>query len=426
MSISINLCDLNQEFKDSISKELMVNSAIDFSGYSKKITIYPYIIEEKKVYLPFYYGIQKFKTFFNDRLEFSERKFSFTGELRDYQLEVVNRTIERFNQVRTFFIAMATGKGKTLTSLYIASRIKLKVCVLLFRLNLFDQWEQSIKKVIPSAKIQILDAKNQIEKDIDFYLINPITVLKRNRNDFSDIGLLIADEAHALCSEKLGKSFLWFCPKYCLGLSATPERTDQLDQIINLHFGFQNFKVPLWVDHVYYIFKTNLVPEEKKNSRGDTDWNAILNFQATHPERNNSIVKICKQFKDRNILILCKRQNQTKALTALLQEQKESVDYTTGTKKKFNLDARILVSTYSKSGVGFDHPKLDMMIIASDVEENFEQYFGRCVRREDVSPIFVDLVDKFKSLENHARTRKVYSLSVGGKILDFHSTFPNF
>ena len=33
------------------------------------------------------------------------------------------------------------------------------------------------------------------------------------------------------------------------------------------------------------------------------------------------------------------------------------------------------VITFSKTGVGFDHPKLDMLIIASDVEEGIEQFY---------------------------------------------------
>jgi superfamily II DNA or RNA helicase len=105
---------------------------------------------------------------------------------------------------------------------------------------------------------------------------------------------------------------------------------------------------------------------------------------------------------------------------------KESVDYTTGSKSDFNRDARILVTTFSKSGVGFDHPKLDMLILASDVEEMFAQYFGRCVRREDVSPIIVDLVDNLPNLEKHYLSRRKYAMSVGAKVLDFRASFPNF
>jgi len=426
MAVLATLKDLSLKVREQITKDLTVSSARDPMGFTKQFEVYPYDVVGEEVYLPFYYANQKIGKYLNDLKKFTQRPMQFTGQLRDYQLDVVKQTIERFNAVRCFFIAMATGKGKTLTSIYLATRLRVKVCVLLFRVNLFEQWEDSIKKMIPGAKIQILDSKEPIDPDNDFYLINPINVMKRSRRDFEDIGFLIADEAHALCSEKLSKSFLWFTPKYCLGLSATPDRTDGLDKIIDLHFGNQQIKVPLFVEHNYYRFNTNIVPETRLNARGVTDWNNLLEYQANHPQRNLWIVQVCCYFKERNILILCKRQDQTKILYQMLTEIKESVDYTTGKKKKYDKDARILVTTYSKSGVGFDHPKLDMMIVASDVEEQFEQYFGRCVRREDVEPIIVDFVDKLKSLENHFRTRKDYAISVGGKIVDFRMAFPAF
>jgi superfamily II DNA or RNA helicase len=427
MAISIILKDLSEQVKREITKELIVNSSGDIFGFSKSLEIYPFdIVDEKEVYLPFYYGNQKLKKYPNDEKKFTQRNLTFTGILRDYQKEVVQETIKRFNLVRCYFIAMATGKGKTLTSIFLASRLKVKTCVLLHRVNLFDQWKISIEKMIPGVKIQILDSREPINPDNDFYLINPINVLKRNRKDFLDIGFLIADEAHALCSEKMSKSLLWFTPKYCLGLSATPERSDALDKIIDLHFGNQQIKVPLFVEHTYYRFNTEIIPETKINARGVTDWTSLLAYQANHPQRNLWIVQLCTYFSKRNILVLCKRKDQTLLLYQALKEEKESVDYLTGTKKKFNNEARILISTYSKSGVGFDHPKLDMMIVASDVDENYEQYFGRCVRREDVDPIFVDLVDKLKSLETHFRNRKNYAVSVGGTVKDFRKMHPDF
>jgi len=426
MSIVVSIDHIDNEDKVEMINELTISSKGDFAGYSKGVEIYTYSVEDDNVYIPFYYGTQKYKQFPNDNTQFTKKEFKFQGNLRDYQIDVSNKALEKLSKIRCAFLSMATGKGKTMTSIYLASKLGVKVCVLLFRINLFEQWEQSIKKVLPDAIIQTLDTKCKINEDADFYLINPSTVIKRSRDDFIDIGLLIADEAHALCSEKLSKSLLHFTPKWCIGLSATPERSDDLHKIIDLHFGSFRINVPLFVEHEYYKFETHLTPEVRKNYRGDTDWNSILEFQALNPERNKWIIQVCTLFKERNILILCKRVSQAQELCQMLKEIGETADYTTGTKKKFDKDARILVSTYSKSGVGFDHPKLDMMIIASDVEEMFEQYFGRCVRREDVTPIFVDMVDNYRSLEKHYSTRKSYSKKVGGKIKDFRLSFPKF
>jgi superfamily II DNA or RNA helicase len=426
MSICVNLEQIPEELRESIMKELSVSAKGGIPGYEKDVTIYPYDVSDEKVTLPFYYGCQKLKFFPNDKKKFPIKALEFVGQMRPYQLEKITEAIQRLNTVRCCFLSMATGKGKTFTSLYIASRLKMKTLVFLHQLNLFEQWEESIKKGMPKAKVQTLATKTALDPDADFYLINPSNIVKRPKEDFESIGLLIVDEAHALCSEKRSRAMLAVQPKYCIGLTASPKRSDGLDKILDLHFSTHRIHVPLWVEHKYYKFNTGFVPEVRKNFQGHTDWNSVLEYQSNHPERNELIVRVCRFFSDRNILVLCKRVEHAKTIYQLLADQKESVDYTTGTKKKFDKEARVLVSTFSKSGVGFDHPKLDMMIVAADVKEMFDQYFGRCVRREDVTPIFVDFVDELKTLAAHYRERKKYALSVGGTECDFHRSFPTF
>ena len=97
-----------------------------------------------------------------------------------------------------------------------------------------------------------------------------------------------------------------------------------------------------------------------------------------------------------------------------------------GSAKTYNTNARILVATYSKAGVGFDNPKLDMLIVAGDVEEMFEQYLGRVFRRMDTVPIIIDMVDHFHVFEKHFQTRMLTYLQSGGLIKPFQSHFPEF
>lgn len=427
MAVEVLINDLAQELRQEITSDLTIRLKPGFFNPNQDdILVYPYTVEGIFAYFPFYYANQKLKEFKNDKKKFSKRDLTFTGTLRDYQKDVVKKAIDQLNRFRTCFITMATGKGKTLTTIYLMTRLKVKCLVLLTRTTLFEQWIKSAKTNCPNFKYQEVNASEPLDPDCDMYLMNPINVLKRDRRDFADIGLLIADEADALCSEKVSKSYLHFSPKYAVALTATPERTDGLHKINDLHFGEEQIHIPLWVEHDYYKFNTKLIPEVRKNMRGHTDWHSLLEFQGQHQQRNGWIVQLCQFFPQRNILILCKRKDQTLKLFELLSDEKESVDYTTGTKKKFNTEARILVATFSKSGRGFDRPSTDMLILAADAEEQFAQYFGRCVRREDSKPILVDLVDEMKSLENHFRTRKNFSISVGGSIKDFRMTFPEF
>ena len=76
-------------------------------------------------------------------------------------------------------------------------------------------------------------------------------------------------------------------------------------------------------------------------------------------------------------MILRKRVNQVEYLVKRLEEEGESVTSLVGVKKYFDYTSRVLVATVQKAGVGFDHKKLDSLILASDVEEYFIQYLGR-------------------------------------------------
>ena len=85
-----------------------------------------------------------------------------------------------------------------------------------------------------------------------------------------------------------------------------------------------------------------------------------------------------------------------------------------------------MIGTVSKVGVGFDHPRLDTLLLAADVEEYFIQYLGRVFRRQDTVPIIFDIVDKNPIIEKHYKTRKEVFIEHGGKIKNFNREYPEF
>ena len=101
----------------------------------------------------------------------------------------------------------------------------------------------------------------------------------------------------------------------------------------------------------------------------------------------------------------------------------DDADLFVGSKKTFDADSRILVVTCSKGGVGFDHSKLDMLIIAADVENLFIQYLGRVFRRDDTIPIVVDIKDKFYPFQRHLKTRMQTYLDTGGVMCKYEDLF---
>lgn len=327
---------------------------------------------------------------------------------------------------RRFLIEDFTVTHNTIFSIFLSSKIKYKTVVLCHRINLIDQWVYSISKVCPDAKIQVCGGKTNIDKNCDFVIMNVANVCKKSIDDFKDIGLLIVDEAHTICTENMSQSLFYFYPKYVIFLTATPDRTDGKGKILDLYVGENRIQRKLWRPFNVYVVDTGFKPEIKQNKTGMIDWNGVLQSQALDEDRNDLIVQIIRYFSCRNFLVLCKRVEQGNILKKILLQYDEEVDVFTGSSKKFNRDSRILISTYSKSGVGFDHPKLDTLIIASDVEEGIEQYVGRVFRREDVVPIVFDLLDKMHTMYKHFLTRRNLYSSIGGDIKKFEKYFPEF
>jgi superfamily II DNA or RNA helicase len=131
-------------------------------------------------------------------------------------------------------------------------------------------------------------------------------------------------------------------------------------------------------------------------------------------------------FSHRTILILVKRKDHALKLKKMLQQLNVDVDCFIHTDKTVNYDCKVLIATYSKGGVGFDHPKLNMLITGADVEENFMQYLGRIFRRDDTVPLYIDLRDELSTLVKHSQTRLAVCKEVGGVVKDFDKVFKTF
>jgi superfamily II DNA or RNA helicase len=443
MSVNINeiINNCTLEHRQKIISDLTIE--YQETEFGRKPSFHLFEIDEtpfyKNIYVPFSYfyhnlsGSLKKLKIETEKKDFpkSITNYTFVGNLTEKQELVKEEVFETLNRTKSIILSFHCGFGKTIFSIYITSLLKYKACILAHRVNLIDQWYYSIKKVCPDAKIQILDTKCKIDKSNDFFIINSLNVSKRSKDDFKEIGIVIVDEAHTICTENLSRGLFHFQPKYLIGLTATPYRTDGMSIILELFFGPEIIERKLRRPFNVYLLKTGkngpvqIKSETKVNKMGKLDWNSVLKSQCLNEKRNQIIVNIITFFKTRNILVLCKLVEQSKFLLNRLKEKGEQVDMFVSTQKKFNHDSRILISTFSKTGVGFDHPKLDMLIIASDVEEGIEQYVGRIFRRQDTTPIIIDILDDFRPLYNHYLTRRKLYLETGAEINDYEKIFPS-
>lgn len=420
MSIEIRNGLLKVEEIDQINTQLVIKLENNkYNKFAPSKYIYPFSIINDFIYLPFAYAVTELKLKRRPRTDFSAMNVLFQGILRDEQREVKREAIDYLSKNGSIMISIPTGSGKTITSINIACEIKLKTLVIVNKIVLIKQWVESILKVCPEAKIQQLTTKSEMKSECDFFIINAVNIDKKNKEFFRDIGLVIVDEAHLIVAETLSKSLQFIYPRYLIGLSATPYRTDGLDILLSHYFGENKIIRLLKRNHVVYKVKTGFIPKTELAVNGKMNWGVLLDSQAMDEKRNELIISIIKKFRTRNILVLTKRVEQGEYLVNRLIEEKEDVTSLLGKQQEFDRNSRVLVATTQKAGTGFDHAKLDCLILASDLQNYFVQALGRVLRRPDIEPIIFDLIDENRILESHFKSRKQVYLEIGGKISNY-------
>lgn len=429
MSISIPLQTLSDEQRLKISDDLSISTESEAQKFKRKrfggkgsaetVDVYDICESSGLLYLPFFYAQSQVHLCPQEYSKFPPltEGVNFASPLRDSQKAIKKEAVDILNKQNVVMISAYPGFGKTCTSIYLACLLRLRTIILVHRVVLMQQWVDSIKKFVPLASVGILkpSSKDKQELEFDFVVVNALNVPKFPRDFLSQFGLVIVDEAHLILSKVLSQSLFYLCPRFLIGLSATPYRTDGMDRQINLFFGEARVSRQLYKKHTVYRVDTPLKPEAELDSAGKVIWDSILSQQASSQERDGIILEILSRHSERNFLILCKRIEHVNRLNRSVPGSAVFMESQT----TFDRDARVLIGTTSKLGVGFDHPKLDALILAADVEEYFIQYLGRVFRRDDVEPIVFDLVDDHPILKRHFSTRKKVYISIGGTVVKF-------
>jgi superfamily II DNA or RNA helicase len=349
---------------------------------------------------------------------------SFDGKLRETQRIVQKEAIQKLNAHGCVLLALHVGFGKSILAIHLACKIGLRTLILVHRVLLIDQWVSSIRANC-SSTVKICTYADY-DPTSDVVVMNVVNVAKLHETERASFGLVIVDECHLISTEHFSRSLQYLTPRYLIGLSATPYRKDGMDKIMDLYFGKERIHRRLQIAHTVYKIQTSFVPPTVLMRNGQLDWNRVMDAQSNHVERNDMIARLVEMFPTRRILILCKRKQQGTTLIRLLEERGQHVTRLMGNDKKFDVDARVMIATINKAGVGFSHDVLDTLILAADVEEYYIQYLGRITRRPDVQPIIVDIVDNHPILQRHFRTRRRVYNDIGGTIHEFKKSFPDF
>lgn len=413
------------------------------NDYGPSAALRAYGETSNAMYVPFAYSKKKFVESPNKDMDFPKTNYTFYIDRYPYrtdggrnQEQVFDEAIKLIRTHRSVLLSLFCAYGKTFLGIKLAQQSKLKTAILIHRSVLIDQWEESIRK-FTNAKIQIVDTDGVLDPDADFYIFNIAFVHKRwdksikswkpkKLNVFKNIGLLIVDEAHIACAEEISRALLYFNPRINIALTATPVRKDGMDKVLELYFGdYSTTRIVRIAQNSFTVYRlpTNIKPEFIRNKFGKKDWHSVIESLVENKQRNKIIVDLVKKFKKYNILILTKRKKHCNMLSRKLTKLDISNTVMIGTQKKYDKTARVLLSTYSKLGVGFDDTRLNMLIVACSVTE-VEQYAGRLRDGVNKQRIIVDLVDNDGNCLKHWQERRKWYISRNGQVKNYYQVFP--
>jgi len=421
MSIRIPISAFSNSHLETIGRQVEVKQQPKKSHPKpflwNPVIIYPYRYDKEYIWLPFHYTRHTLGMDMRPgRSEFRESRGLFCGTLRPEQKEIEEEAMSHLNRQGSCLLSVYPGFGKTIISIRLACKIRLKTLIIINKVILLRQWEDSIRQFVKApARVQMLEPKNtSVDPDADFYLVNALNVYKMDLSELS-IGLVIVDECHLIMTSVFSYALTFLTPRYMIGLSATPYRSDGFDRLLDLYFGTDRIHRKLYREHEVLVIQTGYrLDFEEKN--GKIVWNSLLHSQMVHEERNRTILRLIQKHHDRNILVLCKRVHHVHLLNKELEQNEIATSTLIGSQSRFDPDCRVLLASIQKAGTGFSFPKLDMLILACDCEEYYIQYMCRVMRTPEVVPIIVDLVDEHPSLKRHFRTRKKVYEEAGGTV----------
>lgn len=389
-----------------------------------------------KLYLPKYYGLQRFGIPDRNVIGQGETRsnMNFVGSLRDYQVEQVNAFLNACDDPTKMggIVSIGCGGGKTVIAINIACRLKLKTLFISHKDFLNVQFAERVKMFSPDSSIGIIKQNKVDIENKDFVVgsLQSIAMRDYDPSIFKDFGLVIIDEVHHCSAEVFSQALIKTCSPFVLGLSATLNRKDGLRKVFEWFIGKPVIKLinntdDNDIDVKYYHFTSN----NPEYNRIETMFNGkisavkMLGNVVSYKPRIQFIVEAIKEnmTKERQLLVLSERKALLNDIYTLLNNDGNNTDfdYTMGyyiggmsqTKLNESAKANIILATTHMSSEGLDIPTLNSLILVSPMSD-IEQSVGRILRSKVsdriIKPLIIDIVDNFSIFTNRFNKRKAY------------------
>ena len=338
---------------------------------------------------------------------------------RGFQIEALYALEQaRAEGIKKALVVAATGTGKTYLGAFDSNRSQYKrILFVAHRDEILQQAEDSFRQVRPTATYGRLGGGRQ-EIDVEILLANVQTLSQARYLSAEGLApdhfdYIVVDEFHHAASASYRKVLQYFRPRFLLGLTATPYRTDQQD-IFELCDGNVVYEIfltdainrGLLVPFRYFGFydETDYSRVDFKNGRYDVDQ---LEKVLLQNKRADLVLAKYKQFQTKRALGFCASIRHAEFMADYFSRHgvpaavchsgergnEHFLERGPALQKLKQQEIRVLFSV-DLFNEGVDVPSLDMVLFLRPTESFvvFLQQLGRGLRKDGAKK-YLDVLD---------------------------------
>jgi superfamily II DNA or RNA helicase len=338
----------------------------------------------------------------------------FTGQLRDHQIEALDK-YPGFG-----VLSLDTGLGKTVCALAIAARMGVRTLIIVHKEFLANQWIERIHQFCPGCSVGRVQ-QDQCDLDHPFVIAMIQTLCMRAHDPatFECIGLVIVDEAHHVGAPAFSQAMFTMCPRYTLGLTATPDRKDGLTRLLYWFLGpcfFEKHRTHSTNVRIHTIrYMDHEYSKPPPVSRiGKVCLATMVNMLVELPERNALLLDVIRDAMTTHahLLVLSDRRSHCEWIVHQMQPH---AGLYMGGMKQAELDEsaqkRVVVGTFSLAHEGLDIATLSALVFATP-HSDIRQAVGRILRAPGPKDVY-DIVDTWSVMNAMYRRRLSFYTSAG-------------
>ena len=401
----------------------------------------------------------------------------FNKTLRAEQLPIVEAFIgDQGMNAYNGLICVPCGYGKTFMAIWLACRLRKRFLVVVHQEFLLEQWRKELEGSVPGIRIGVLQQGKvqtglvdpevlsvatikerlrarglkvggkreellarlrevepeppRVEYDCTICMLQTIATREWPLETFAGFGFTIFDECHHLGAEHFSKALMAIQTKHILGLSATPERVDGLDDVFLWAIGPVRYQIKVReaddtveVRIIKFTSADPIYADEPTDCRGEVSRPRLCNQLAEYAPRTKAI---CDELEPalkegRKLLVLSDRRAHLEAFESDFKGRGfTSIGYYVGGMKA---DAReesateqIILATFALAAEGMNVRDLNTVVLATP-KSRIEQAVGRIFRLKKEErifhPVIYDIRDTHDVLQGQYRKRIAFYKQCG-------------